>query len=80
MTAIRLADGTIIYGHSKRYENGWELHKPYSPNWKSRFLVEGIKIHDDAIETVLHVLRGGKEREEKNVKREKNRNEPPSSA
>jgi uncharacterized membrane protein len=81
LSAIRLCDGTKIFGHAKRYANGWELEDVYSPDWKSRHLVDGIKIHDDAIQTVLHLLRGGKQKDEpENGKRTQDRNGPPASA
>lgn len=84
LSAIKLHDGTILYSkYFSRYINGWEGKniKMVCKDGPPKYIKdESIKISDDAVDVIIHLLRGDKPKEIKNGDREKSRNGPPSSA
>lgn len=84
MSAIKLHDKTIIY--SRNVERGldcWHVgnFKFCAPGEPSRYVDdESWAISDDAIETVIHLLRGGKKREEKKYEQSQSRDGAPTPA
>ncbi len=79
---FKLVDGTIIYSRDiKRGAACWMLGKLkfQSPGEISHYIDDGdTAISDDAIETVLHLLKGGKKKEQK--KESKDGNNGPGAA
>jgi hypothetical protein len=84
LTGIKLHDGAIIFARAaQRYPEGWQFEefKFISPDGEIKTVNDGpIKVHDDAIDMVIHLHRGGKKREKKHGYRKENRDGSPPSA